>query len=212
MSERSRQRAGAEIKVGLTRLFARAKQILTTDPTGSDADDRVADDAAADALAREAGQLKGGMAKVAQLIAYSAGGDAGGDAGAALARLGARAPAMGAADIARVVEEDLGRPPQALFARWDTAPMAAASLGQVHAAVGHDGTEYAVKVQYPGIAEALAADVESDGFMRRLAGLPIGRSLAPPALAAIRAAVLGEVDYTAEADALERAAAAWAGD
>jgi predicted unusual protein kinase regulating ubiquinone biosynthesis (AarF/ABC1/UbiB family) len=212
MSERSRQRAGAELKVGLARMFARAKQVLTTDPTGSEEDDRVVEEAAADALAKQAGQLKGGMAKVAQLIAYTAGGEAGGDARAALARLWDQAPAMSSADIARVVEADLGRPPQQLFAHWETAPLAAASLGQVHAAVMHDGTEVAVKVQYPGIAEALTADLASEGFARKLAGTELGRSLDAAAVAALREAVLGEIDYRREADATRRMAAAWAGD
>jgi predicted unusual protein kinase regulating ubiquinone biosynthesis (AarF/ABC1/UbiB family) len=212
MSERSRQRAGAELKVGLARMFARAKQVLTTDPTGSDEDDRVVEEAAADALAKQAGQLKGGMAKVAQLIAYTAGGEAGGDARAALARLWDRAPAMSSADIARVVEADLGRPPQQLFAHWETAPLAAASLGQVHAAVTQDGVEVAVKVQYPGIAEALRADLASEGFARKLAGTELGRTLDDDAVAALREAVLGEIDYRREADATRRMAAAWAGD
>lgn len=212
MSERDRQRAGAELKVGLARWFARARQILTTDPTGSDEDDRVVEEAAADALAAQAGQLKGGMAKVAQLLAYTAGGEAGGDARATLARLWDRAPAMGAADIARVVEEDLGRPPQALFAQWNPTPIAAASLGQVHAAVGKDGADYAVKVQYPGIAQAVRADLASDGFARKLAGTELGRTLDEHALDALRGAVLGELDYRREADATRRFAAAWDGD
>jgi predicted unusual protein kinase regulating ubiquinone biosynthesis (AarF/ABC1/UbiB family) len=212
MSDRSRQRAGAELKVGLARMFARARQILTTDPTGSAEDDRMVEEAAADALARQAGQLKGGMAKVAQLVAYTAGGDAGGDARATLARLWDQAPAMSSADIARVVEEDLGRAPQQLFARWDPTPIAAASLGQVHAAVGHDGAEYAVKVQYPGIAEALRADLSSEAMARKLAGTELGAALSRDAVEALRTAVLGEIDYRREAEAARRFAAAWAGD
>jgi predicted unusual protein kinase regulating ubiquinone biosynthesis (AarF/ABC1/UbiB family) len=95
---------------------------------------------------------------------------------------------------------------------WSATPIAAASLGQVHAAVGHDGVEYAVKVQYPGIAEALRADLASDSFARRLAGLEIGRTLDDDALEVLRGAVAGEVDYRAEADWAERFARAWEGD
>src|SRR5687768_2195961 len=153
MSERDRQRAGADVKVGLRRLFARAKQVLTTDPKASDEDDRVVDDAAAAEMAKQAGQLRGGVAKVAQLLAYSAGGDTTAGARAALGKLWDQIPAASPAGVARVVEEDLGEPPQKLFAKWSPEPIAAASLGQVHAATGHDGVEYAVKVQYPGIAE-----------------------------------------------------------
>ena len=67
MSERRK----AEAKIGLARFFARAKQILTTDPTGSDEDDRVVEEATAQALARAAAEQKGGMAKIAQLAAWN---------------------------------------------------------------------------------------------------------------------------------------------
>ena len=212
MSERDRQRAGAELKVGLRRFFARAKQVLTTDPKGSDEDDRIVDDVAAEEMARQAAQLRGGVAKVAQLLAYSAGGDTTAGARAALGKLWDRIPGTSPAAIARVVEEDLGAPPQKLFASWSHEPIAAASLGQVHAATGHDRVEYAVKVQYPGIAEALRDDLASESFARKLAGTEIGATIDDAAVEALRRAVLGEVDYRAEAGWLERFGAAWAGD
>ena len=204
---RLRRRLGADARVGLARVWARAKQIVTTDPTNSDDDDRIVDAAAERELARHAGELKGGVAKVAQLIAYTGRG-----APDELRALWDAAPAAASAAIAQVIEAELGAPPERLFATWDPVPIAAASLGQVHAATDADGRALAVKVQYPDIAEALTADVASDGFVRRLAGLPLGAALSPSALAVIRAAIVGELDYRAEADALERAAAAWAGD
>lgn len=207
--DRRRQRLGADVKVGLRRVFARARQVLTTDPSGSDEDDRIVEAAAAEELAAQAGKLKGGVAKVAQLLAYTAGGDG---ARATLGHLWDRAPAASPAGIARVIEEDLGAPPQRLFATWSAEPIAAASLGQVHAATGHDGTEYAVKVQYPGIAEALRDDLASEGFARRLAGVELGRTLDAAAIDALRAAVAAETDYAAEAAWAARFRAAWEGD
>jgi len=212
---RDRDRLGADVKVGLRRFFTRAKQMLTTDPVADDEDDHLVDDAAAEEMARQAGQLRGGVAKVAQLLAYTAGGSSDfGTAGAraALGKLWDRVPAQSPAAIARVIEEDLGAPPQRLFKTWDPTPIAAASLGQVHAATGHDGASYAVKVQYPGIAEALRDDLASDGFARKLAGTELGDTLDAAALAVLRGAVLGEVDYRAEATWATRFAAAWAGD
>jgi predicted unusual protein kinase regulating ubiquinone biosynthesis (AarF/ABC1/UbiB family) len=203
---------GADAKVGLRRFLARAKQVLTTDPSGSDEEDRIVDDAAAAEMARSAGQLKGGVAKVAQLLAYTAGGDTTAGARASLGKLWDQVPAAAPGAIAQVIEEDLGKSPQQLFASWSTRPIAAASLGQVHAAVGHDGVEYAVKVQYPGIAEALRADLGSESFARKLAGLEIGRTLDDAALEVLRDAVLGEVDYRAEAAWAERFRTAWADD
>src|SRR6185436_20765840 len=212
-------RRAAERRVGLARLWARAKQIVTSDPTGSDDDDHVADDEAARVLAASAGRLKGGLAKVAQLAAYDPGATLGGRPGArgqataqaraVLGDLWDQAPAMSGSAIAGVVEADLGRSPQALFATWDPVPLAAASLGQVHAATLADGTPVVVKVQYPGIAEALRADLDDAGFVRKLAGAEIGRSLDAAALGALGVAVRGELDYVAEARALARFAAAW---
>ncbi len=213
----SDERKKAERRVGLARLWARAKQIVTTDPTGSDEDDHVVDEEAARVLAANAGRLKGGLAKVAQLAAYDPGATLGGRTGAtaaARAVLGGlwdRAPAVSVASITRVIEEDLGKSPQALFATWDPSPLASASLGQVHAATLADGTEVAVKVQYPGVAESLRADLDDDAFLRKLAGAEIGRTLEDSALAAIRDAVRGELDYRAEARAQETMRAVWEG-
>ncbi|HET7505308.1 MAG TPA: AarF/ABC1/UbiB kinase family protein, partial [Kofleriaceae bacterium] len=201
--------------VGWARLWARAKQIVTTDPTGSDDDDRVSDDEAARVLADSAGRLKGGLAKVAQLAAYDPGATLGGGRGAtaeARAVLGGlwdQAPAVSGDAIAGVVEADLGQRPEALFASWEPAPLAAASLGQVHAATLHDGTAVVVKVQYPGVAEALRADLDDAGFVRKLAGGGLGRTLDAAALRTLGAAVRGELDYRAEAQAIGRFAAAW---
>jgi predicted unusual protein kinase regulating ubiquinone biosynthesis (AarF/ABC1/UbiB family) len=209
-------RQRAERRVRWARLWARAKQIVTTDPTWSDDDDHVIDEEAARVLAANAGRLKGGLAKVAQLAAYDPGAMFGGRSGATgparavLADLWDQAPAVSGGAIARVIEADLGRSPQSLFASWDPVPLAAASLGQVHAATLDDGTAVVVKVQYPGVAEALHADLDDAVFVRKLAGAELGRSIDRAALVSLADAVRGELDYRAEARALEQFAAAWA--
>ena len=201
-------RKAAERRVGFARLWARAKQIVTTDPRGSEEDDAVVDEEGARVLAAHAGRLKGGLAKVAQLAAMGATGGS----QLALGKLWDAAPAVSAGAIAEVIEADLGRSPHQLFARWDATPIAAASLGQVHGARTHAGDEVVVKVQYPGVAEALRADLDDDAFLRKLAGADLGRTLDDDALAALAAAVRSELDYRAEASAQTRFAAAWAGD
>jgi predicted unusual protein kinase regulating ubiquinone biosynthesis (AarF/ABC1/UbiB family) len=214
----SDERKWAERKVGFARLFARAKQVLTTDPTSSDEDDHVVDEEAARVLAAQAGRLKGGLAKVAQLAAYDPGASLGRGRGASAASravlggLWDKAPAMSAGDIARVVENDLGQAPQALFDAWDVNPIAAASLGQVHAAKLKDGTDVVVKVQYPGVADALRADLDDDAFIRKLAGAEIGRSLDDNALRTLGDAVRDELDYRQEATLQMSFARAWDGD
>jgi len=188
------ERRRAERSVGWARLWARAKQIVTTDPSGSEDDDLVVDEEAARVLAAQAGRLKGGLAKVAQLAAYDPGATLGGRSGATAAArsvlggLWDHAPAVSAGAIAKVIEDDLGKAPQALFAHWDSVPLASASLGQVHAARLHDGTEVVIKVQYPGVADALRADLDDAAFVRKLAGSEVGRSLDDEALLSLGAA------------------------
>ena len=63
--------------------------------------------------------------------------------------------------IEKVIEEDLGEQARRVFADIDEEPIAAASIGQVHRATLHDGRDVAVKVQYPGIAEAIHADLQN---------------------------------------------------
>src|SRR3954452_15280507 len=87
---------------------------------------------------------------------------------AALSQLQADAPPMAPELAAAVIEEDLGMPPEALFSAWDGTPIAAASVGQVHRALTQDGRAVAVKVQYPGAAAALTADLDNIGLFIRL--------------------------------------------
>jgi predicted unusual protein kinase regulating ubiquinone biosynthesis (AarF/ABC1/UbiB family) len=68
----------------------------------------------------------------------------------------------------------------------------------VHAATSRSGAALAVKVQYPGVAEALRSDLESPRLVRRLAGSQLGGALAEDSIARLRDAVLAELDYLAE--------------
>ena len=78
---------------------------------------------------------------------------------AALASLQADAEPMEPVLVAAVIESELGRPPEQVFAEFAPQPLAAASIGQVHAARLPDGTQVAVKVQYPGVAQAIKDDL-----------------------------------------------------
>ncbi len=215
----TRARRSAERRVGLARLWARAKQIVTTDPTGSDEDDAVADDAAAEALAHQARTLHGALAKVAQLAAYDPGAMFGEQlelerkhrtrSAAALGQLWDGASAVGMNAIAKVIEEELGKPVTSLFSSFEPRPLAAASLGQVHAATGLDGREYVVKVQYPGIDAALTSDLADPKMARRLAGAQLADSLDDETLAPLVESMRDEVDYVQEAKALQAFAHIW---
>jgi predicted unusual protein kinase regulating ubiquinone biosynthesis (AarF/ABC1/UbiB family) len=208
---RARERWTSGLRAGAKRFLARAKDALLVDPdkqTGN------AERAEAEELARTASELKGGLAKVAQLMAYLEGPGTAQDA-AARAALGAlwdQAPGADPQAIRRVVEEDLGKPIAEVFASWNDAPMAAASLGEVHEATLASGETLAVKVQYPGVAEGLRDDLQSRSVLQRLAGNEVGGALSPAALATLRDAVLAELDYVAERKAMDRFAQRFRGD
>ncbi|MCG3174402.1 MAG: protein kinase UbiB [Myxococcota bacterium] len=84
---------------------------------------------------------------------------------AVMGRLYNQAPVMEPGMIIGQLENQLGQPPDKLFAGFDMKPWAAASLGQVHRAHTHDGTPVAVKIQYPGVDEALSNDLKNIGMM-----------------------------------------------
>jgi predicted unusual protein kinase regulating ubiquinone biosynthesis (AarF/ABC1/UbiB family) len=112
----------------------------------------------AEDVARTLGGMKGAFMKVGQLASFV---DDGLPAPVreALAQLQDSAAPMSAALSSQVVRDELGADPEDLFRQWDPVPVAAASIGQVHRAVRHDGTPVAVKVQYPGISELVEADL-----------------------------------------------------
>lgn len=92
----------------------------------------------------------------------------------ALARLCTEAPPM-APQLARaVLEGELGETVERSFVEFDWEPFAAASIGQVHAAKLHDGREVAVKLQYPGVAEAIRADLKNAELLATLLSLTVG--------------------------------------
>src|SRR3954464_10394607 len=114
----------------------------------------------ADVLSRS----KGLLMKVGQIVSFvdiSAAMDTTYGEGyrAALASLQSDAEPMDPVLVAAVIENELGRGPEELFAELSPTPIAAASIGQVHVGRLHDGTEVAVKVQYPGVADAIADDL-----------------------------------------------------
>jgi len=76
-----------------------------------------------------------------------------------LEKLRDRVPPVPAEAIVQIIEQELGCPLDEVFADFDRVPLAAASIGQVHAAVLVDGTQVVVKVRKPGVAETVAADL-----------------------------------------------------
>jgi predicted unusual protein kinase regulating ubiquinone biosynthesis (AarF/ABC1/UbiB family) len=152
----------------------------------------------AEDVADTLGAMKGVLMKVGQMASYV-------DDGLSpavrqtLARLQDSVPPMSPQLAAAVVTEELGAPPEQAFARWDPHPIAAASIGQVHRAVTLDGRAVAVKVQYPGIAETVAADLRNVALLRRMLRITAPAQDVDALLTELRDRVLEELDYRREA-------------
>jgi predicted unusual protein kinase regulating ubiquinone biosynthesis (AarF/ABC1/UbiB family) len=93
---------------------------------------------------------------------------------AALTRLRDDAPPMAPELACAVLERELGRPAESAFAEFDWEPLAAASIGQVHSARLSDGREVAVKIQYPGVADAICADLKNTELLATFLSLLVG--------------------------------------
>jgi predicted unusual protein kinase regulating ubiquinone biosynthesis (AarF/ABC1/UbiB family) len=116
------------------------------------------------------------------------------------------------ATLEPVLRAELGSRWRDSFRDLDLQPAAAASIGQVHRGTWWDGRDVAVKVQYPGIREAIGADLRTVSAMSRLAAL-VARGLAmPPLIRELRVRLVEELDYEHEAAAQRRFALAYADD
>ena len=158
----------------------------------------------ADAVADRLGNMKGALMKLGQMASYV-------DEGLpeplrkALAELQSNAPPMSADLAAEVIERELGAPPDRVFVEWDPDPIASASIGQVHRAVvtdPHTGLDraVAVKVQYPGVGEAIEADLRNASLLGALLKQGFGGLDPDDMVAEIRDRLIDELDYSLEAE------------
>lgn len=169
----------------------------------------------ADQLFRVLGELKGGAMKFGQALSIF-------EAAlpenlvspyrATLTRLQEAAPPLPAATVHRVLTESLGRDWRAQFSAFDDRAAAAASIGQVHRAVWHDGREVAVKIQYPGAGDALLSDLAQIARLGRAFGAFMPGLDSKPLIAELRDRVAEEVDYGLEAAAEQACADAFHAD
>ncbi len=167
------------------------------DPDSGSAPEDSAAVEAAGRLVEELGALKGLVMKLGQVASYMPGALPP-EAQRVLTRLQAHSTAMEFSQVAAVLEQELGAPPDALFEDFEPEPFAAASIGQVHRA-RHQGHEVAVKIQYPEIEDALHSDLKTASVLGRLGSL--GTAVDGAGLVdELGARVLEECDYLREAD------------
>jgi predicted unusual protein kinase regulating ubiquinone biosynthesis (AarF/ABC1/UbiB family) len=162
---------------------------------------------------RVLGELKGGALKAGQLLStvealFPA--DPEQSWREALTSLQESNPGMPWPDAEGVLRREFGPRWRELFDEFDEQPAASASIGQVHRAVWREGgLDVAVKVQYPGVREAILSDVRAFSIASRAAAL-VARGVAmPPLVTELRTRLLEELDYRREASNQRRFAAAY---
>jgi len=130
------------------------------------------------------GTMRGLAAKVGQMLSYVDGVLPEGQREhyeRALMALRAAAPRSSWEAVSALIEAELGACPSELFAELEPEPFASASIGQVHRARLHDGRQVAVKVQHPGIGDAVEADLANAGVLESMASLLAPRGVDPKA-------------------------------
>ena len=145
------------------------------------------------------GNMKGVMMKFAQFASFQP--QVPESAREHLKQLQAAAPPMTSELAAECIERELGSAPDDVFARYQREPIASASIGQVHRAETKDGRDVAIKVQYPGVDDAIRSDLSNaEGFIKTF-GTALGEDAdLTPHLEEVARRVGEELDYETEAD------------
>ncbi|MBW3594541.1 MAG: AarF/ABC1/UbiB kinase family protein [Actinobacteria bacterium] len=160
------------------------------------------------------GEMKGAAMKLGQLASFyefGAPGEYMSTYRDALTMLQNSAPPMDPEASKAVIEEEFGKPVHKVFATFEDDAVASASIGQVHRATLPTGEEVAVKVQYPGVDDAVRSDLKNVSAMTKLA-VAIAPNLDPREVAnEVKERVLEELDYRREASNQERFAKLFAG-
>ena len=188
----------------------KARQLVTPAERRAALDEQFAIRTAED-VAKELGEMKGVLMKVGQLVSFIVE-SLPDEAQAALASLQADAAPMAPTLAASVVRDEFGEDPDRVFARWEDLPVAAASIGQVHRAETRDGTQVAVKVQFPGVGDAIEEDLDGAEVMYAVfSALALQGLDARGLVDELRARMREELDYRLEARNVEEFANHFAG-
>ena len=196
-------RGGARYTRNAPKLFRAAgeqRQRLRTDLALQTAED----------VATTLGTMKGVLMKLGQMASYIDDG-LNPQVRRTLGRLQDSVPPMSPELAAQVIRSEFGKNPEAVFKEWDPEPIAAASIGQVHRAITEDGQAVAVKVQYPGIAETISADLNNVALIRGLLKAAAPNQDVTSLIEELRERIREELDYVREADNQAKFAAFYAG-
>lgn len=155
-------------------------------------------------LTEQLSKLRGAAMKLGQMISLDAGDLLPAELTAIMARLRDSAHYMPPSQLNQVLMAEWGKDWRKRFARFEATPIAAASIGQVHRAQLHDGRLIAIKVQYPGVAASIDADVDNVATLLRLSGLLPGTLNIAPLLDEAKRQLREEADYIREAEQMRR--------
>jgi predicted unusual protein kinase regulating ubiquinone biosynthesis (AarF/ABC1/UbiB family) len=184
-------------KVGARMGVAKLKTIGRSDERKREVANDAAMRSAADVL-EVMGHMKGAVMKLAQMASFAVDGLPEG-VQQQLAQLQSAAPPMSYELVRGVVSSELGGAPEDVFASFDEEPMAAASIGQVHRATTKDGRAVAVKVQYPGVDEAIKADLQNADMLFQTVAAMFGGFNPQEFLQEVVDRMTEEFDYRKEA-------------
>lgn len=191
--------AGMTARVATNYTKSRVKSVFQSKES-AERDRAKAHEEAGELIAKTLGELKGAVMKVGQMASI-AGDLLPKELADALGALQREAPPMDFEVIAEQIEKELGAPPPMLFDRFDVEPFASASIGQVHRARTDDGREVVVKVQYPGVDDAVDSDMTHLKIALRASGLvKVDKKALDAVFGEIKARLREELDYCNEAD------------
>jgi predicted unusual protein kinase regulating ubiquinone biosynthesis (AarF/ABC1/UbiB family) len=163
-------------------------------------------------LTEQLSRLRGAAMKLGQMISLDAGDLLPAELTAILARLRDSAHYMPPSQLNQVLIAEWGKDWRRRFTRFEATPIAAASIGQVHRAQLPDGRVIAIKVQYPGVADSIEADVDNVATLLRLSSLLPDSLDVAPLLAEAKLQLREEADYLREAEQMQRYGALLAGN
>lgn len=163
-------------------------------------------------LTERLSHLRGAAMKLGQIISMDAGDFLPAELSSILSTLRDQANFMPARQLDSVLREEWGTDWRTNFRWFNPRPIAAASIGQVHKALTRDGKELAIKVQYPGVAESISADVDNVATLLRMSGLLPDTLDMEPLLAAAKEQLTEEADYIREGEQMRLYAERMEGD
>ncbi|KAG9264861.1 atypical kinase COQ8B, mitochondrial [Astyanax mexicanus] len=227
LSERARERkvpatqisrlanfGGLAVSLGLGAIAEAAKQSFNGKRSDSGAvlDSSLLSEANAERIVDTLCKVRGAALKLGQMLSIQDNSFINPQLQKIFERVRQSADFMPAWQLNKVLEEDLGSGWREKLSSFEEKPFAAASIGQVHHGVLHDGREVAIKIQYPGVAESIKSDINNLMSVLKLSVVLPEGLFADSSLEVLQRELAWECDYKREAACAKRFRALVEGD